>query len=224
MQHLNGNILCVIDTETTGLIAGFHDIIQVAVVPLGPDLRPLKEINGVTLVPFYMDLKPKRPENAVPEALRKNGRNLADLLANGMEPFKAADLFEEWVLRLNLPFRKKIVPLGQNYGFDKNFLIDWLGHETYSQFFDYHCRDTSTIANFLNDRAAFQMEAAPFPKINLAYLASQLGIAHDRAHDALGDCLVTAEVYRRMCQTHLIPASTVEQQPESSSGQSSTAV
>ena len=195
MVHLNGNILAVVDVETTGLIAGFHDIIQVCIMPLNSNMEPLRE-NNVT--PFYMDLKPKRPENADDHALRVNKLKLTELLKHGMEPYQAADLFDEWFQKLELPHKKKLCPLGANVPFDRSFLIDWLGDETYNQFFDYHIRDIQAVANFLNDRSAWQGQQAPFPKVNVNYLASQLKIDHPHAHDAMQDCIIEARIYKEM--------------------------
>lgn len=197
LVHLNGHLLCAVDTETTGLVAGHHDIIQVAIVPLNSELLPNSDIQ-----PFYIDIIPVRPENAEKSAMLVNKMNLADVMRHGMEKFKAADLLEEWFEKLELPFRKKIAPLGANYSFDKSFLLEWLGPQTYDHIFDYHVRDIQSVASFLNDRAAFHAEAAPFPKVNVAYLASQLEIPHEKAHDALQDCLVEAEIYRRMVKKY----------------------
>lgn len=193
LVNLNGNLLCSIDTETTGLEAGYHDIIQIAIIPLDNNLDPNKLV-----MPFIMDIKPKRPENATKEAMRVNKRNLADIIINGIEPFKAADMFEEWFLKLQLSYGKKIAPLGQNYQFDQGFIKDWLGIETYNQFFDYHYRDTMLTAQFLNDRATFHNEKPPFAKVNLTYLASSLDIDNTGAHDAVKDTLMVAQIYRRM--------------------------
>lgn len=198
MKHLNGHLLCAIDCETTGLKAGYHDIVQICILPLDSQLKPSTKI-----LPFYMDLSPKFPERAEPEALRVNKLDLTNLINNGMEPYKAADLFEEWFERLKLPFRKKIAPLGHNYTFDRAFLLAWLGDETYNDFFDYHIRDTATSALFCNDYCDFHNEKYPFPKFSLTYLASQLKVEHGGAHDSLNDCRITAEVYRRMMHTFL---------------------
>ena len=193
MNHLNGHLLCVVDVETTGLKAGYHDIVQICVLPLGFDLKPLKKIT-----PFYTTLQPKFPERADAIALRVNKLDMASLIADGIEPYRASDLFEEWFKKLKLPERKKIAPLGHNYPFDRSFIQDWLGHEAYEQFFDYHIRDTATTSLFLNDHADFHNEKCPYPKQNLKYLASTLGVEHTGAHDSMNDCLVTAECYRRM--------------------------
>lgn len=199
MLHLNGNLLCVIDTETTGLKAGFHDVIEVCIIPLDCNIQPLKELNGKPLMPFMVELQPKRPNNIDPEALSVNKKTLVEIMGRGLDPWYAADLFEKWWEDLKLPFGKRITPLGQNYAFDRGFLVDWLGDENYNQFFHYHYRDTCVAAGFMNDRADFHAEVYPFQKINLQYLCSTLKVERQRAHTAVSDCLATAEVYRRMC-------------------------
>lgn len=70
MVHLNSSILCCIDTETTGLIAGVHDLVQVCFLALDSNIQPLKEINGSPILPFFINLKPIRPENADPALLK----------------------------------------------------------------------------------------------------------------------------------------------------------
>ena len=52
----NGNLLASIDLETTGTQPGYHEIIQIAVVPLNSDIRPNND-----LPVFYQNIKPKRP-------------------------------------------------------------------------------------------------------------------------------------------------------------------
>jgi DNA polymerase III epsilon subunit-like protein len=193
MIHLNGNLLCAVDTETTGTVPGKHDLIQVCILPLDSELKPLKDIN-----PFYILLKPKRPENADPDAMRVHKIPMSDLVNQGIDPYEAEILFEEWFNKLGLPHNKKISPLAQNWPFDRGFILDWLGVPAFEQFFDRYYRDTMVAALFCNDLADFKVEQTPYPKVNLKYLASQLKVEHDRAHDALGDCVVTAEVYRRM--------------------------
>lgn len=197
MRHLNGDLLCVLDTETTGLDPTKHDLVQICVLPLNNLLEPEKSI-----MPFYMNLKPKSPENADKEAMKINKLNIADLMLHGIDPWKAADLFDEWFQKLNLAFRKKIAILGHNTPFDIGFVKEWLGQESYGQFFSHAIRDTMIAAAFINDRASFAGEMCPFPKVNLQYLCSSLGIVHDQGHDALQDCLKTAEVYRKLMLTN----------------------
>lgn len=197
MLHLNGNLLAAIDVETTGFIAGYHDLIQVAVLALGANLEPLK-----TVTPFYLNLTPKRPENIDRQAMQINRLDFTEIVKNSIDPDVAADMFDEWFERLDLGMagskHKKIMPLWSNGGFDKGFLVDWLGKEHYEHYFHFHERDTQSLALSINDRYDFHVEPVPFPKVGLGYLASCFNIVNEKAHDALADCVTTARVYKEI--------------------------
>jgi DNA polymerase III epsilon subunit-like protein len=194
LTHLNDHLLCAVDTETTGRKPGFHDLIQICVLPLNAELKPAKEFQ-----PFYTELQLKRPENVDPDAMRKNRVKICTAQTNGLDPDQAADLFDEWFKALRLPSDKRIVPLAHNWPFDRGFIVDWLGDMTVEHLFDGRFRDTMAVANFMNDRADFQVTALPFSKVDLPYMCATYKIPHERAHDALQDCLATAELYRQMC-------------------------
>ena len=193
MQHLNGNLLCAIDVETTGLIPGKHDIIQLAILPLDSQIKP-----SSTAPPFCINMKPKRPENIDQGALKVNRVEFASLLINGFDPWKALDMLDEYFERLRLPVNKKIVPLGHNFIFDSAFLKEWMGELTYEHIFDFRYRDTMVAASFVNDRCDFRNEKFAYPKLSLSYLCSQLRVENVKAHDALSDTVATAECYRRL--------------------------
>lgn len=198
-RHLQGNLLCAVDVETTGFIPGRHDVVQVAILPLDSDFRPLTSV-----LPFYMNLQPKRPEWADPDAMRTSDLDLADLTINGCEPYKAVDLFVEWFYGLGLGLDKRLVPVAHNWQFDKSFVMEWMGQKTYDAHFHYSYRDTMIALNFLNDRADFNCQTPPFSKLSLGHLCSILGVTNDQAHDALSDCAATAECYRRLLQRMVI--------------------
>lgn len=195
MQNLNGHQLCAIDVETTGCDPRKHDVIQIAIIPLRNDITPSKEY-----LPFIMDIIPQRPENIDSEAMRINRMRLCDIMLQGMDSFRAVDLFLEWHEKLKLGYNKRIMALGCNYPFDRAFLMEWLGVATYNLCFDSVHRDVQTVATFLNDRAGWNGMDFPYPKVNLSYLCTQLKIEYVRKHEALEDARVTAEVYRRMIQ------------------------
>jgi DNA polymerase III epsilon subunit-like protein len=206
--HLNDNILCVVDVETTGPTPRYHDIIEICVLPLNRFLKPDKKI-----VPFMMDLVPMRKENIDYEALRitrghmdhpikdkicwKKDR-LIDLTLKGCEPSRAADLFVEWVDRLKLATFKRIMVVAHNWPFDREFIIDWLGYPTFEVIFDPRFRDTMAMSLYDNDIADYHVTNFPYPKNNLSYLCSQLGVDRPRIHTAVDDCVATAECYRKM--------------------------
>lgn len=199
MIHLNGHILAAIDVETTGLKPRFHDIIQVCILPLDSELKPLK-----STVPFYCEMQPKRIENIDYKAMSISKLELYSIMQKAMTADRTADLFEEWYAKLPLPVGKRLVPLAHNWVHDYNFLEDWLGYEHMQYYFWGHYRDTQCSALFENDKADAQVEQTPYPKLGLGNLAARLGVEHERAHDALQDCIATAAVYKRMLQAGFV--------------------
>jgi DNA polymerase III epsilon subunit-like protein len=195
LKHLNGNILCVIDVETTGLVVGKNEIIQICILPLNHRLEPDPEI-----MPFDMYIKPQYEIDS--HVKRTNRKLLAKAINMGVDPYYAAELFDAWVDGLHLKEGKRISPLAQNWAFDREFIKDWLGDENFTYRIDGRYRDLMSVALFLNDVAAIHVEPYPFPKVNLRYLASQLKIdtEEERFHDAVYDCIVTAKVYKQMVQ------------------------
>lgn len=197
--HWNGNRLCAIDVETTGLDCNTHEIIQICVLPMTSTCEIDKKI-----IPFYTNIRLDNPEDVDIKAMKVNKINLINSQKTAPDSDTVRDLFDDWFHKLKIPPTKfgsprKILPLGHNYSFDKGFLIKFFGMEDYYTYFDYHNRDTMAVAQYLNDRASFHAERCPFPKVNLAYVVSQLKIDYPIKHDALQDCVVTAEVYRRLC-------------------------
>lgn len=193
--HLNGNLLCAIDVETSGPRPLYHDILQIALVPVAPDLTVSKQFP-------YLELKirPARPERTDGLKNGLNTRLFHDCMANGMPAETAEERLREWFWKLGLPERKKIIPLGHNYSnFDRLFILDWLGGAlSYDEFFRSDSRDTMFMALMLNDMADYFSERIPFPKWSLPFLAAQLGVEHPNAHDAVADCIACIECYRKL--------------------------
>lgn len=194
-NHFNGNLMCAIDIETTGLRFGHNDIIQLCVMPVGLDLKPSKHYSH-----FHCMIKPKRPENIdrdIPEPMKAR---IVEAINMGMEADTVEERLREWFQALKLPVKKLIIPLGHNYGaFDRDFLIDWLGGPlSYAEFFRSDHRDTMQMALMINDMAGWQEEQIPFPKVSMKWLCNRLGVEQPNAHDAVGDCLTTIECYRRL--------------------------
>lgn len=189
--HLNGNLMCAVDLETTGLQVGIHDIWQICILPLNSTFEPLK---GVT--PFYFEMKPRRPENANPEAISRE--RLAKAINSGIDPDIAADMLVTWFKKLGLPEKKKICPLAANWPFDSALLKEWLTPLQFDEIFHPWYRDVIAAACYANDSADLNVEQIPYPKCNLKYLCSTLKVENQTPHDALSDCLATAECYRKM--------------------------
>lgn len=207
MVHWNGNHLCVIDTETTGLDPLVHEMWQICMLPLDSNIDPRTDV-----LPFYVEVKPQHPERIdwQSEVMRGNREKIAKACDRGLDLEKVRELLEEWIDKLGLPLnqsgfnRCKILPLGQNFAFDRAFLHTGFGRAWFDEYFHYHYRDTMIAANYLNDQAAFHARPAPYPKISLTYLASQLKIPNERSHDAFEDCIKCARVYKRMVMEGLL--------------------
>lgn len=197
MIHLNGNQLVAVDVETTGLRPGFHEIHQVAILPLDSNIKPCRNI-----VPFCLDLQIMYPDRIEKKAIKGPKEEFAKRQQRAIDPFTAADLLDDWFDRLKLPIYKRLCPLAQNFPFDRSFLMAWLGDGSYEHLFSPLYRDTMTCAIFHSDLCDFRGDKIKFVQYNLQYLCQKLGVINQKAHDALQDCIATAEVYRRLLLTY----------------------
>lgn len=193
MPHLNGSLIAAIDFETTGTQAGYHEPIQIAVVPLNSDLRPLDGVRS-----FYTSMAPLHPERADPMATRAHGLDVEYLAATAPHPERVQDLLIEWFEALELPIQKSIVPLAHNWAFENSFLKAWLGQKLTERIFFSHARDAMTYALAMNDKSFFMAEKAPFNSVSLTSLCKHFNIVNPKPHDALCDSLAEAEVYRNL--------------------------
>lgn len=193
------HLLCAVDLETTGLRPGYNEIIQIAVLPLDSDIRPLKDV-----MPFYMDVAPEFPQRAEVKSRKVNGLDLKKLSKTAPNPSRVQDLFLEWFEKLNLPLRARIMPLAHNWGFEYSFLIHWLGQPLFSEIFDGRCRDSMSLAGSYLDRACFQHDELPYKSLSLTALCERFGVINHNPHDALGDCLATAELYGKLLRFNMV--------------------
>ncbi len=199
LVHLNGNLLASVDLETTGLQAGYHEPIQIAVVPLNSDIRPLEGVR-----PFCTTIKPQYPERQDARAGYVHGIKLEDLVLHAPDAGKVQDLLVEWWEQLDLPFGKTLIPLAHNWVFESKFLQAWLGNDLASTLFHGHARDAMLYALALNDKAAFMGLPAPFSRVGLGSICKRFKIVNPNPHDALSDAIAEAECYRAMLTMDLL--------------------
>lgn len=194
--HCNGNVIAVVDTETTGLRPTFHEIWQIAVVPLDSKLQP-----HPALTPFHLKMHLDHPERVEAKDTHLTKQQYIEIQKSAINHDSAADIFYSWFEELGLAPGKRLMPLAQNWAFDYGFIRHWLGDATMSAVFDGRYRDLMCCTLFENDQASFQVADYPFAKNNLSYVCNCLGVTLNRAHDALEDAVATAECYRRMCES-----------------------
>jgi DNA polymerase III alpha subunit (gram-positive type) len=194
IDHLNSNLLCVMDCETNGLDPDEHEMWQLCILPLDSNLEPSRKF------PFFNILM-KIDTSIIDYDIRvfsTNKQRIAQAQQVGFTQSEGAIQFLDWFDRLKLIPGKKIVPLGHNVKFDIGFVTRWLGQDAYEACFDYHVHDTFATIAYLNMQASFRNEPIPFPKWQLTGLASRLGISTEGAHDALIDCQITAKCYKQL--------------------------
>ena len=162
-----------IDVETTGLIPGFHEIIQVAYTPVDDSIKPIQ-----------LRIKAKHPQRATQEALDVHGLDINI----GTSAKTAKRKLYNWLKRWKI---NKIDPLGHNYAsLDGPFQKAWLGHSNYQKNFSYRVRDTSSLAMALKDAGLLTTEDT-----SLQTLLKFYGIDPGRAHTADCDSKGTLELY-----------------------------
>lgn len=199
LLSLNYNLLASVDVETTGRMPGYHEIIQIGIVPLDSEFEPLAGVS-----PFYMHIRPEFPERAEKTATMVHGLNLKELQETALPPDKVADMLGEWFHSLDLPFRKNLVMLAHNAGFEMGFLKAWLGVNLYDEYFNPLVRDSMLLAIGLNDRAYWRSEDPLFTSYGLTALCKQFGVENRRAHDALSDALSEAKIYKILMQLPIV--------------------
>ncbi len=198
--YLNNHVLAAVDIETTGRLPGYHEIIQIAVVPLDAEFEPI-----TNSLPFYVDIAPTFPERAERNAQTIHGLNLEKLQAEALDQTSSADLFCTWFEDLNLPLNKRLIPLAHNWAFESPFLKHWLGIATNDEIWMGTARDSMVYANGINDWYGTRGELIPFYRVSLVSLCNKLKVKlKGKAHDALSDALACTEVYKILLRDYPI--------------------
>lgn len=204
LVHINNHLLCAIDLETTGRTPGYHEILQLAIVPLDNWLEPRKD-----LPIFDQKFRPRRLDRVDFEALEVSKTKFDEIVMSGIDPEKGFELFEYWFEKLNLPERKMIMPLGFFIStFDIPFLRDWMGSAAFGRYIHGFTRDVAQVCHYLNDVSDFHCEQTPFNKMTLRQVARHAGVEvfDELTHDALYDAYLSAQIYRKLLSHSLINA------------------
>ncbi len=158
-------------------------------------------ITNPFLTPFVSYIKPKHPDRTSSRAEGVHKIKLDDLLIHAPEQEQVIEWLIEWFEKLNLPLHRRLIPLAQNWAFESAFLKVWLGVDLCDQLFQAQARDTMIYATILNDKAACMGQQSIFKRVSLLALCEKLKITNPNPHDALSDCITTAQVYKAMLRT-----------------------
>lgn len=176
------------DTETTGLIAGFNEIISLAGILYD---NKFKEIDRINIYAY-----PDHPEHIHPKALEVNGYTEEEWKKRGaITQEQMAVQLNDWLIKR---YCYRVIPLGHNVKFDISHLqalyerFDMV--EAWQKLFSYHCLDTVGVAMFF-DMANYKELS---DRYNLGKLCERFGVKLDNAHDALADIDATVQLFLKL--------------------------
>jgi DNA polymerase III alpha subunit (gram-positive type) len=98
--------LVVLDTETTGLRAYYHEMVSFAGIKLDKNLQEIDRL--------VLKIKPKYPERSDKQALRVNGYS-ASRWENAIDPIDAGPKIAA--------FMCDCIPVAHNWAFDRGFIL-----------------------------------------------------------------------------------------------------
>ena len=194
-----GHRIASIAAERGGSDPSFHELTQIAIIPLGNDYGLLKG-----KAPFHVYIKPVYPERLDREGVPIR-KAVYERIMDGISRDDAIAALESWVKSLSLGFTQKgwprrIMPLGCEYNQDYSFIVNWLGPTLYNELFHNHTRDVMSLAISINDYEAFRMRETPFRNMNLTQLCGQLDVEYYNKHDCLSEAVSIAKLYCKLLQ------------------------
>lgn len=207
--HIENNVLCVIEIKTSGPKPYFHDIVDLAILPVDGRFQPSKVFK-----PFHVISYPKRPKNIVVGAGNNISReNLVRVLETGMMPDIATTLFHSWFTEMKLAKNGKLIPVAFNWSATLPFLEDWLGWSCDTQkpvMYDYYfCegvyRDVIAINGYLQDMAWFNSVNLPFHfnETRKSLIMKIMEVEPSYAEGTYAACIDTANIFKAYQALHL---------------------
>jgi len=174
----------VIDTETTGLSPRFHKTLTVGLLLIDVEKTHLNILDQ-----NHIFIKHDH-YNASPGAMSVNKINLIQHNQIAIPPCKACNQINDFIEK-NVLHETPIV--GHNISFDKGFLSALFDQGNMPSKFHHHSEDTMWIWRNLQKN-----NLVPQGRSNLGTVANHFGIDYEKAHDALADCKITAQVYHEL--------------------------
>ena len=177
----------VIDTETTGLSPRINRTLTVGMLLVDVTEEFLNILDS-----HHIFIKHNN-YNATPEAMAVNKINLEDHNNRAVPPQDACCEINNFIEKHNLSSTPLV---GHNISFDKGFLGALFERGSTEQRFHWQSFDTMHIWNSLKRAGSVPYHL----RANLQTVAGFFEIDYARAHDALADCHITAQVYHRMLE------------------------
>lgn len=174
----------VIDTETTGLSPRFNKTLTVGMllIDVEKDFLDILDSNHI----FVKHNK----YNATKGAMSVNKIDIIQHNQIAVPPQKACSQINNFIEKNVL---HKIPLIGHNIAFDRGFLNALFDQGKSLHKFHHEHEDTMWIWRNLQKE-----NKVPIGRSNLQTVANHFKIDYTKAHDALADCKITAQVYHEM--------------------------
>ena len=194
LVHLNGCLMAAVDLETTGTRPGYHEIIQIAVVPLDSDFRPLADVR-----PFYTLVKPEHPEREIEAAKHKHKIPMTELLLHAPESSAGGGLAVRLVRGPEAAVQEVPDPAGAQLGLRVELLEGVAGRGANGPDLPQPRPRRDALRDLAQRQGRLRGRAGPVPTGRpRGHVQAKLGIINTNPHDALADCLAEAEVYHAL--------------------------
>lgn len=167
-------MICAIDVETSGLNPGYHQIMELAIIPVGENW------GGKLDDALHLRLRVSKFDK---EALKINGLRPLE----GLTREEGHKAFYEWKIKNGIP---KIVALGHNVVFDLSFMSNWLPSNDNSLHYIHY--DSMQLALAINAKKKV------FQGVSLKKIAETLEIKNEMPHSSLSDAITALNCYKAM--------------------------
>jgi len=174
----------VIDTETTGLFPQSHQLLTLGMVLIDADRPKLKFIQEKHVLVKHGKY------NMSQTAMRINNIDIEEHEKTALPIPKAILAINDFIEELGL---EKTPILGHNVHFDQRFITALFNHCEEEYPFCPIKEDTRYIWQRLKREGTVSS-----PNAKLGTIADHFGIDYSKAHDAIADCKITAQVYHKM--------------------------
>jgi len=174
----------VIDTETTGLSPRLHKTLTIGLLLIDVEKNFLNSLDSNHIFVKHYNYNPTK------KAMTINKINLEKHNLHAIPPKKACNQINRFIEKNVLD---KIPLVGHNITFDKRFLNALFNQgETSHKFYHKH-EDTMWMWRNLQRK-----NLVPYGKGTLQNVANFFKINYTKAHDAIADCKITAQVYHKL--------------------------
>ena len=171
--------LAFLDVETTGVVPGRDEVIEIATILTDLDLKEIDRFEAK----IQFDASKMTPQAAAVNGYRP-------------EDWKDAVPFIKWSawLERHNPYGQVSIPVGHNVEFDYAMIVERY-YKPYGKFLALAYNKIDTRALAVAMRVA---KAIDVPNVKLGTVADALGIKYSTAHRAMADAEICKEIFLRV--------------------------